>query len=259
MLSKADSNLIHALKSRSGREKHGLFLAEGIRVVEDLLAAGIDLEFAVVSTTLGDSARGAALREALGRATATRELDEHALARVTDTDTPQGVLAIARVPATRLGEVELATDALLLVLDAVQDPGNVGTLIRSADAFGVAAVVALPGTADFWAPKVIRAAAGAAFRRPLINAPEPEVWQWLAQHDVASYGADMAGQPVDTIAPSGRTALVVGNEGAGLREPTRARVTALVSIPMRGRTESLNVGVAAGILLYEFSRRQPRE
>jgi TrmH family RNA methyltransferase len=254
MLSKADSKLIHALKSRRGRDKHGLFLAEGVRVVEDLLASGIDLEFAVVSTTLGDNARGAALREALARATTVHEIDEPALARVTDTDAPQGVLAVARVPNQTLSDIALPADGLLLVLDAVQDPGNLGTLIRSADAFGVAAVIALPGTTDYWGPKVIRAAAGAAFRRPLVNASEAEVWQWLAQHDVAICGAAMNGEPVASIRFKGRVALVVGNEGAGLREATLARVTQLVSIPMRGHTESLNVSVAAGILLYEFSR-----
>jgi TrmH family RNA methyltransferase len=258
MLSRADGKLIHALKSRSGREKHRLFLAEGVRVVEDLLAAGVDLEFAVISTTLGDSARGAALRGALARATALREVDEPALAQVTDTDTPQGVLAVARIPARGLGDIELAADATLLVLDAVQDPGNLGTLVRSADAFGVTAVIALPGTTDFWAPKVIRSTAGAAFRRPLVNARDEEVWGWLAQHEVAVYGADADGDPVDAVELRGRVALVVGNEGAGLRAQTRTHVARLVSIPMHGRTESLNVGVAAGILLYEFSRRQLR-
>lgn len=258
MLSKADGKLIHALKSRSGREKHGLFVAEGVRVVEDLLAAGVDLEFAVVSTTLGDSARGVALRGALARATALREVDERAFAQVTDTDTSQGVLAVAHVPASGLADLRLAAAASLLVLDAVQDPGNLGTLVRTADAFGVTAVIALPGTTDFWAPKVIRSTAGAAFRRPLVNAGDEEVWGWLAQHDVAIYGADMDGDSIDAVELRGRLALVVGNEGAGLREQTRTHVARLVAIPMQGRIESLNVGVAAGILLYEFSRRQRR-
>ena len=258
MLSKADAALLHALKSRRGREKHGLFLAEGVRVVEDLLAAGIDLEMAVVSTTLGDSARGAALRAALARVTTVREVDEAALARVTDTDTPQGVLAVARVADTELRDIAPAAHALILVLDAVQDPGNVGTLIRTADAFDVAAVIALPGTADFWAPKVIRATAGAAFRRPLVNAADADAWDWLARHDVATCGADMSGRPVDAINLGGSVALLVGNEGSGLRAGTREHVSQLVSVPMRGHTESLNVSVAAGILLYEFSRRQHR-
>lgn len=256
MLTRSDDRLIHALKSRSGREKHGLFLVEGIRVVEDLLASGIDLEFAVVSTTLGDSPRGAALRDTLARTTTVREIDEHALGRVTETETPQGVLAIAHIPMCTLDAITLAHESLVLVLDAVQDPGNVGTLIRSADAFAAAVVIGLPGTTDFWSSKVIRSAAGAAFRTPLVNAPEAATWEWLAQHDVVICGADMAGEPAATLDLRGRVALVVGNEGAGLRGQTRAHLSHIVSIPMRGHTESLNVSVAAGILLYEFSQRR---
>lgn len=255
MLSNTDAKLIHALKSRRGREKHGLFLAEGIRVVEDLLSAGIDLEMAVVATTLGDNPRTAALRSALENTAPLHVVDAHVLARVTDTETPQGVLVVARVPDRSLADVKLDRHAILLVLDAVQDPGNLGTLIRSADAFGAAAVIALPGTTDFWSPKVIRSTAGAAFRRPLISAGDVELWEWLAQRDVASYGADMHGQPIGSLPITAAAALIVGNEGSGLRAETRARITQLVSIPMRGHTESLNVSVAAGILLYELSRR----
>lgn len=256
MLTKADAKLIHALKTRRGREKHGLFVVEGVRVVEDLLASGTDLEFAVVSTTLGDNERGAALRSQLAGATSLREVDERTLAEVTDTETPQGVIAIARIKERALTDVVLAKDAIVLVLDAVQDPGNLGTLIRSADAFGASAVVALPGTVDFWGSKVIRSTAGSAFRVPLLNAAEANVWTWLSMNDVAICGADMHGESVAQLRLDGRIALVVGNEGSGLRDATRAQLTHLVSIPMRGDAESLNVAVAAGILLYEFSRRR---
>jgi RNA methyltransferase, TrmH family len=256
MLNKADARLIHALKSRRGREKHGLFLVEGVRVVEDLLASGIDLEFALVATSLGDNARGQALRAALASAAAVREVDERALAEVTDTETPQGVLAVARIPTRAVGDVTLHEDSVVLVLDAVQDPGNVGTLVRSADAFRVAAVVALPGTADFWSSKVIRSATGAAFRMPLLSVNDAVAWQWLTEHDVAICGADMNGIAVNALTLAGPLALVVGNEGGGLRDATRARLTQLVSIPMPGQTESLNVAVAASILLYEFTRRR---
>jgi TrmH family RNA methyltransferase len=256
MLTKADARLIHSLKSRRGREKHGLFLVEGVRVVEDLVASGIDLEFALAATTLGDSVRGRQLHELLRQATSLRELDERELAQVTDTETPQGVVAVARIPRAQLTDVGLDSADVVLVLDAVQDPGNLGTLIRSADAFSAAAVIGLPGTADFWSPKVIRAATGAAFRRPLINASDDETWEWLTRHDVAICGADMNGVPVDSLAIDGPIALVVGNEGAGLRAESRDKLKHLVAIPMRGDTESLNVAVAASILLYELTRRR---
>ena len=254
MLTKADAKLVHALKNRRGREKHGLFLAEGIRVVEDLLASAIDLQFALASTTLGDTERGRALVASLHDATTVKEVTDRELSDIAETETPQGVLVVARIRETPLRDVKLESDAVVLVLDAVQDPGNLGTLIRSADAFGVAAVVALPGTVDYWSSKVIRSTAGAAFRMPLVSAREDETWAWLAEHKASICGADMAGRPIADIQRNGRIALVVGNEGSGLRDDTRAHLTELISIPMRGAAESLNVAVAAGILLYEFSR-----
>ena len=255
MLTKADAKLVHALKNRRGREKHGLFLAEGVRVVEDLVASGIDLQFAVVSTTLGDSDRGRALIEALRQKTQVKEVDDRELNDVAETETPQGVLAVARIRDASLADIDLKANAVVLVLDAIQDPGNLGTLIRSADAFGAAAVIALPGTTDYWGSKVIRSTVGAAFRIPLVNTSDEEAWSWLEENNVTICGADMHGTPVRELAVSGRVAVVVGNEGGGLREETRAKVTSIVSIPMRGNAESLNVAVAASILLYEFSHR----
>ena len=256
MLTKADANLIHALKTRRGREKHGLFAAEGIRVVEDMVTSGSDLEFAVVATSLGDSRRGAALLAALEAATKVHRIPEHQLDQIAETETPQGVLVVSRIPATALGDVAPSDAALVLVLDAIQDPGNLGTLIRSADAFGAAAVIALPGTTDFWSSKVIRAAAGSTFRTPLISADETSVWSWLQQQEFNIFGADMEGVSVTEAQLTGRAALVVGNEGGGLRADTRGHLTQTLSIPMRGAAESLNVAVAAGILLYEFSRQR---
>lgn len=254
MLSQSESRLLHALKARSGREKHTAFAVDGIRVVEELLAAGLDLKFAVVSPTLEDSARGRTLLENLGARTAVRTVTDRELRELAETETPQGVIAVARIPSAELDAVKPAAGALALVLDAVQDPGNLGTLIRTADAFAAACVIALPGTVDYWNPKVVRAAAGSAFRVPLVSAKDDQAWQWLADHGFAICGADMDGTDVRELGLSGRIALVAGNEGSGLRRETRSRVTRTVAIPMPGRAESLNVAVATGILLYELNR-----
>lgn len=254
MLSQSESKLLHALKSRSGREKHGAFVVEGVRVVEDLLPSGIDLKFAAVSPTLEDSRRGQALLEELAACTTVHRLTEAQLRALSETETPQGVIAVARIPARTLAQVKPRTHSLVLVLDAIQDPGNLGTLIRSADAFAADCVIALPGTVDYWNSKVVRSAAGAAFRVPLVNAPAEEVWQWLEIERFVVCGADMNGKRVEDLERPRRIALVAGNEGGGLRNETRAHVAETVSIPMPGRAESLNVGVAAGILLYELSK-----
>ena len=254
MLTKTDSRLLHALKSRSGREKNDAFVVEGVRALEELLASGIDLNFAIVSPSLEDSGRGRALSERLVANTTVHRVSDAELRALTDTTTPQGVIAVARIPHPRLEQLQPSSSAVVLVLDAVQDPGNLGTLIRSADAFALDCVVALPGSVDYWNPKVVRAAAGAAFRVPLIAESQDAVWRWLEQHAFRVCGADAQGDDVGDVKKRGRVALVVGNEGAGLRAETRERVHSMIAIPMPGRAESLNVAVAAGILLYELSK-----
>jgi TrmH family RNA methyltransferase len=254
MLTKAESRLLHALKSRSGREKNDAFVVEGIRALEELLASGIDLNFAIVSPSLEDSGRGRALSERLAAHATVRRVRDAELRALTDTTTPQGVIAIARIPHPSLTQLRPSNRAVVLVLDAIQDPGNLGTLIRSADAFAIDCVIALPGSVDYWNPKVVRSAAGAAFRVPLITESEDAVWRWLEQHAFQLYDANMQGADVGEVKERARVALVVGNEGAGLRAETRKRVHNMIAIPMPGRAESLNVAVAAGILLYELSK-----
>lgn len=254
MLSSAETRLLHAVKSRAGREKNAAFAVEGVRVVEDLIAARADLKFAVVSPSFEDTKRGRALIQALEPSTPVRRVSEAELRDLADTDTPQGIVAVAKISSHSLANLKVSAHATVLVLDAVQDPGNLGTLIRTADAFACDAVVALPGTVDFWNPKVLRSAAGAAFRVPLVSAAAADTWAWLEQGQFEICGADMAGTPAAATSYARRTSLVVGNEGAGLRAETRDHVTQLISIPMPGRAESLNVAIAAAILLYELSR-----
>jgi RNA methyltransferase, TrmH family len=254
MLTKSEANLIHALKTRAGREKHEAFVVEGVRVVEDLMAAGIDLKFAVVAPSLEDSPRGRAIGAALYARTTVRRLRDAELTALGATETSQGVIVIAHTPHRGLDQLQLSQRALVLVLDAVQDPGNLGTLIRSAEAFAATCVLALPGTVDYWNPKVVRAAAGAAFRVPLIGDSPERVWSWLAENAFIVCGADARGSSLQDLESARHIALVVGNEGSGLREETRAHVARMIAIPMPGRADSLNVAVAAGILLYELSR-----
>jgi TrmH family RNA methyltransferase len=138
------------------------------------------------------------------------------------------------------------------VLDAVQDPGNVGTILRTATALGAAAVLAMPGTVDLWNAKVVRSAMGALFHSPAFMSTWAEVDTFRARHSVALWGADAGGTPLERLQPPERLALLVGNEGAGLTPEGRARVDQIVSIPIDSTVESLNVAVATGILLYQL-------
>jgi TrmH family RNA methyltransferase len=260
VLTRADERRFRRLSSRRHREADGAFLAEGVRVIEELLDAGIVLRHALISSSLEDTERGQRLAARLAAAAETGvvgRLDRVTpgeLGRVSPVETSQGVLAMAELPERGLAEVGWAGRRVALVLDGVQDPGNLGTLVRSAVAFGCGPVVCLPGTVDPWNPKSVRASAGTVFRVPVAKAEVDELEGWLGTESAAFLGADAAGRPVERGGGGGQVALAVGNEGAGLGSSVRSLVNELVAVPMAGAAESLNVAVAAGILMYELTR-----
>jgi TrmH family RNA methyltransferase len=161
---------------------------------------------------------------------------------------------IGEIPDRKLDTLPLERASRLLVLDGIQDPGNVGTLLRTAAAFGVDATLAMPGTVDLWNSKVVRSAMGALFHRPALSCTWDALDEFLRARSLPLWGADAGGAPVDGLrAPAAPgLALAVGNEGAGLSAETRSRAARLVSIPIAPDVESLNVAVAAGILLHHF-------
>ncbi|HEU4563972.1 MAG TPA: RNA methyltransferase [Gemmatimonadaceae bacterium] len=245
-------SLARDLQRRKARERHHLFVAEGVRAAEELLRSPLAIRGALASPALAVSPRGAALRDALhARAVPVQELTDRELADAADTESPQGVLVIAAIPRRRL-EPPAAPRARVLLLDALQDPGNVGTILRTAAAFGVELTLALPGTVDLWNAKVVRSAMGALFHRPVMGTTWEEADAFLAAGGFELWGADGAGTPLPAREVPARLALAVGNEGSGLTDAARARVARRVAIPIAPDVESLNVAVATGILLYEL-------
>jgi TrmH family RNA methyltransferase len=255
VLTRREERLLRSLRQRKARESEGLFLVEGVRAVEDLLASPLVPRLAVAASSLGDTPRGQALIQLLARQRVPlHEAPDRALAELADTETPQGILAVAPIPRAGLDALRMDADpAALLVLDAVQDPGNLGTLARTAEALGAAGVVALPGTVDPWNPKSVRAAMGSTFRLPVVECGWDDLAPWLVTHDVQTLAAVVGGAPLEEPRPR-RAALVLGNEGAGVGDETRARADRAVGIPLRGRAESLNVAAAGAILLHELLR-----
>ncbi len=248
-------SLVRDLQRRKGRRRRGLAVAEGVRLVEEALGAGVPLTGAVAANDLDRTARGAALLEALAaHAVPVVEVTPRALAQLADTDTPQGVLAVVEPPRGRLGEIRPGRGAAVLVLDAVQDPGNVGALLRTAFALGCSGAVLLGGSADPANPKVMRAAMGATFRLPWAPATEGELAAWARDADVTLWAAAGDGAPLGRLTPPERLALIVGNEGAGVRPAVRRLAQLSVAVPLARGAESLNVAVAAGIILYEVLR-----
>lgn len=251
VLSRARSRLLARLRERRAREREGLFLVEGIRSAREALDAGAVIDFAVVSSRLAELAGGAELRARLaGARVDVVELTDAELAVVADTESPQGVLLVCEEPRE---PERLPATGPLLVLDGVQDPGNVGTLIRAADAFGVPDVLVLDGTADPYNAKAVRAAAGALFRVRPRRAAWEEAAAGLRARGPLLVG-DMDGSDVARVRPPATWTLVVGGEGAGPRAAARAAATERVAVPMPGGAESLNAGVAGSILLYVLTR-----
>ena len=243
---------IAALAGRKHRESSGQFLVEGVRSVESAVAAGAP----VVELLLGATVRGEARVEALVRNTEAPAyvLPEGELAKLSDAETSQGVLAVCRIPLVEADV--LPRCRTVLVLDGVQDPGNAGALLRSAAWFGADAVVTGPGTVDLFNPKTVRAAMGGLWDLRLVRSDDlARTLGTLRDHGFTCYGADLDGTPAGRWTPASPSALVLGSEAHGLSPDVRRVLASYVSIPgAAGRrgVESLNVAVAAGILLYEW-------
>jgi TrmH family RNA methyltransferase len=251
--------MIRDLHRRRGRERRGLALAEGVRLVEEAIAAGIPIRGAAVSPALEGTPRGKALKAALAAAgvplteVTTAELDGLA-----DTTQPQGVVAVIEPPAWTLGDLSAERGSVTLVLDAVQDPGNVGTMIRSALGLGASGLVALAGTAELANSKVVRGSMGSLFRLPAAEAGVGDFLAWCSERGVEIWVAAADGSPLARSRGErmGRApvALVVGNEGAGVGAAIDGAASRRIAVPLAAGAESLNVAVAAGILLHEVLR-----
>jgi RNA methyltransferase, TrmH family len=248
-LSHTRTKLVRRLSDRKGRGREAMVLVEGIRSVGELLTSSVDVRFGIVSPRLVGLDGGTALRSELdARGVELVDVADEELHELAGTESPQGVLVVCDEPPFSLplgGDTALR----LLVLDGVQDPGNVGTLIRSARAFGLNRVVLLDGSADAWSPKAVRASAGVCFRIPVGRMPWSTLRSSLREAGAELFVGAASGEDVGRAHLPARWALVVGNEGRGVRPEVESAGTAL-SIPMPGGAESLNAGVAGAILLY---------
>ncbi len=245
--------LARDLKRRKSRERHALFVAEGVRAVEDLLRSPIHVRGVLTAPQLDGAPRGTALRQLVAElGTETTAVSEAEFRSAAETESPQGVLAVAEIPQRSLSDLASRDSLRVLVLDAIQDPGNAGTILRTAAALGADATIALPGTVDLWNPKVVRGAMGASFHHAVFHSTVPELGTFLDEARLELWGAEAGGVPLDSLSPPPRLALAVGNEGAGLSSSVRERAARLVSLPIS--IESLNVAVATGIFLYKLRK-----
>ena len=204
-----------------------------------------------MAPALDATPRGAKLRESLQQhGVPITEVTDAELVELATTEHPQGVVAVYEPRTWTLDTLPFAPRKPVVVLDGVQDPGNVGTIARTALAFGAGGLIALPGTADLTNPKAVRAGMGAFFKLPHCHASADELLAWCARNGVALWAATLDGEVIEPCSPAEPLALVFGNEGGGIGEPVLAHAARKVSIPIHMEAESLNVAVAASILLY---------
>jgi RNA methyltransferase, TrmH family len=246
-----------SLKTRKGRQQTGQFLAEGLRLVDELLRSSLEvtaLLWDVSADELPDSLREAASE----RGVPIYELSPNAYRSVSDTVTPQGVMAVAKLPDnSRMERAEFPSHVLLL--DGVQDPGNVGTLIRTADAFGIGAVCCGTGTADPYSPKVVRASMGGLFRLPVASVDSSSyIRTWRSKWHGGQVLITAAGAPIacDEVNLRDPALIVIGGEAYGVSKEVAELADQKIRIPMTGMAESLNAAIAGAVILYEVSRQR---
>lgn len=249
-LSNPNLKLIRALQTqRKAREQEQLFVIEGVRLIEEAVRAQAPIRLALYTDDLDTRGR-AALDQLAYLGAQVHAVTPKVMAAASDTQTPAGLLAVVS-----FSSFILQPSAFALVLDRLSDPGNLGAILRTADAAGVQAVFLAPGTVDAYNPKVVRAAMGAHFHLPITQI----TWDELAERvtGVEVWLAEArGGQAYDRVDWRKPCALVIGSEAEGPSNAARRFAPKRVHVPMPGQAESLNAAVAAGVLLFEAARQR---
>src|ERR1700722_12716821 len=234
----------------------GYCAIEGLRILEEAIRSG--LRFRAVFFSETGAARADRLLSQLGAQVKTLLLPDQLFAGVVPSETPQGVAALVRWKEFSLEEVLARYQTgPLLVIAGVQDPGNLGTILRSAEAFGAGGVVLGEGTVSPFNPKVIRASAGSVFRLPIVQAKLSGILDQMRELGLRLIATSShKGTPLDQANLTGPLAVFIGSEGAGVPQDLLAEMTEVVAIPHSSSVESLNAGVAASIVLYEAARQR---
>ena len=243
------------LKQKKYRTQNGLYLAEGLRTAEEAVAYKTVETLFYVATD--DDRTMRLLEDAAMQNIKLVCVNENVMKKIADTETPQGIIAVCKMRQPKLENL-LASGKMLLVLDRVGDPGNIGTMLRTADAAGIGGLVLLKGCADIYAPKTVRSSMGSLFHIPVLSGVSEQEFVSVAKkagYDLLVTCLDGADNLYKADL-SGRIAFVMGNEAGGVSETLLEKADKRVYIPMAGRAESLNVAMAAGIVMFEALRRK---
>lgn len=248
---------IRGLHQRSIRDKQGLFILEGPKLLGEAFAKGIDIKDVVVSKTYLNAGLPASLQSEMHAITV---VDDKIFKDLVTTDTPSGIIAIAAKQNYTLDDLLKGPgrSSLVVVGEAIQDPGNLGTIMRAALAFGATGLILTKGSVDPFNPKVVRGAMGALFSLPFVFDIEADkAISFLKQRGLHVMAfAPLAKEPFWQSDLTRPTALVLGNEGQGLTQSTIESADSVVSIPMSDESESLNVAMCAAVVLFDCSRQR---
>ena len=261
-------------KSARLRREKALYIVEGIRMFEEapeseLVAVWVSQRFVQRHAKLlyertgfvTEGEKGTLNKAKSGRKASQVRVElvtDEVFTHISDTKTPQGVLCVLRQKTYCLDELLQAKTPLWVVLDGLQDPGNLGTILRTAEAAGVTGIILSRDCADIYNPKVIRSTMGSIYRQPFVLVEDlPKCLTQMQEHGIMLYAAYLEGSNLyDQESYLGGTAFLIGNEGNGLKEETLCHADQLIRIPMEGKVESLNAAVAASLLMFEAKRQR---
>ena len=248
------------VKKRKARDKNAPFLIEGPHLIEMALNSANQVNDVLFSTSFASKEEGQQFLRRLSKHTKNIfEVSEHIIARLSDTETTQGIIAVSACRLLSLEDLRVGAPALIVVIDGVQDPGNLGAIIRTSDAAAADAVILLPGACDAFMQKTVRSTAGSIFNIPVIHADLQILLQWLSLNKiklaVTSLDSD---RTIFEERLEGPLALVFGNEAHGVCKEIRSAADLLLKIPIYGHAESLNVASAAAVCLYEAVRQRTK-
>jgi TrmH family RNA methyltransferase len=246
------------IKNKRSKYKHAAFIIEGPHLVETALASGNKIRTVFFMDSFRAKRNGQKiLSEAAKKADEIFEVTEQIMNKLADTETPQGIIAIASYDIKKLEEIKFKSTPLIVAVDGVQEPGNLGTIIRTSDAAGADAVVILKGTCDVFMQKTIRATAGSIFNVPIIYTGTDKFIQWLKSNGImlvaTALDSDKSTFASDLKKP---IAFVFGNEAHGVSSEIKRKADMILKIPIFGKAESLNVSASAAVCLYETARQR---
>lgn len=244
-------DIIQLQKKSRLRNERGLFLVEGIRMAREIPADQMVQMYATADFYQKS-------RQQLPQEIRPELVSEQVFSAMSDTKTPQGVLAVVKQSEYQPETLMSAENTHLLVLDNLQDPGNLGTIFRTAEAAGVTGIIMSRDCVDIYNPKTVRSTMGAIFRQPFVYVESvPETIAQMKKHGITVYAAHLQGrQTYDKENYRAKTAFLIGNEGNGLRQEVAEAADVWIRIPMEGEAESLNAAVAAAVLMYEVNRQR---